>query len=426
MHGYDVFYTKGDNNCFLYNLNIKNAYLVFTLEKDREEINLKSDVKNIHLKKDEELIVFDFKYFSSYEEGIENFNIDFPLLNIEKIFGYTSWYNYYQNINEEIILRDLEGLNDKFNLFQIDDGYETAVGDWLSVNKEKFPNGLEGIVKKIHEKGLKAGLWLAPFVAQSSSNLLKEHPEYFKKDKKGDLVSCGVNWGGFYALDMLNQDALNYIRRCLEHYMNMGFDFFKLDFLYACNLDEYEGYSRSMIAEKSYEFLRNVLKDKLILGCGATLFNSKNRFDYLRVGADVSLKFDDSFLMRHMHRERPSTKHTLQNTIYRNFLDQRFFGNDPDVFLLRSDNIKLSNDQKEALLTINALFGSVLMCSDNVALYDEGKQELLDKSLNMFYNAKDKSFKKLDEDRIEIYYSLDEVNYSFIYNVNKGIIEKQI
>lgn len=37
----------------------------------------------------------------------------------------------------KIILRDLEGLarSDKIDIFQIDDGHQTKVGDWLSTDK---------------------------------------------------------------------------------------------------------------------------------------------------------------------------------------------------------------------------------------------------------------------------------------------------
>ena len=124
-HGYDVFYSKGRFESFLYSLNYQTAYLIIELIKDQRCLHLVSDVNGIILKEGEEATIFDYRFFNSYEEGIEEFNEDFPLLNKEKIFGYTSWYNYYQHINEEIIYRDLEALDNRFNVFQIDDGYET-------------------------------------------------------------------------------------------------------------------------------------------------------------------------------------------------------------------------------------------------------------------------------------------------------------
>lgn len=48
------------------------------------------------------------------------------------------------------------------NTFQVDDGYQTAVGDWLSVDSKKFPFGMRRVADAVHQRGLKAGLWLAP------------------------------------------------------------------------------------------------------------------------------------------------------------------------------------------------------------------------------------------------------------------------
>ena len=423
-HGYDIFYSKGKHELFICSYNSDVAYLIIELIKDRRSVHLISDVENIRVRKGEEVTVFDYSLEYELKEGIENFNKDFPKKNLDKIFGYTSWYNYYQNINEEIILRDLSALDKRFNLFQIDDGYETFVGDWLEVDSTKFPNGLKPIVDIIHAKGLKAGIWLAPFVAEQKSKLFNEHPEFFKKDKHGKPMKAGGNWSGQYALDLDNFHVRTYIQKCLSYYMDLGFDFFKLDFLYAAGIGEYEGRSRAQVQSEAYRFLRETLKDKLILGCGAHVLNSKDVFDYLRIGPDVSLIFDDAAFMRMFHRERISTKTTLQNTIYRSFMNDRLFGNDPDVFLLRDDNIQLSAKQKKALITINALFGSVLMTSDNVATYDKDKNELLQSSLELFKNAKVKEYKTVRH-LIKVTYELNGEEHGFTYNTQKGELSNE-
>lgn len=421
-HGYDLFYSKGKCESFIYNLNFDVAYLIIEMIKDRRHtLRITSDLEGLILKKGERVKVFDYYYFPEFEQGFESFLKHLPLLNKEKIFGYTSWYNYYQNINEEIILRDLSALDNRFNLFQIDDGYETFVGDWLDVDEKKFPNGLSPIVKQIHDKGLKAGLWLAPFVAESKSKLFKEHKDWFAKNKKGGFIKAGGNWSGHYALDLEKEEVKDYIRKCLEHYMDMGFDFFKLDFLYAAGLPTFKGKTRCMAQKEAYQFLREVLKGKLILGCGANLINSFGSFDYLRVGPDVSLSFDDVAYMRLFHRERPSTKVTIQNTIFRSIYDQRLFANDPDVFLLRDDNIQLSFAQRQALAKINALFGSVLMTSDNIAEYDDKKKEVLAEALDIFEHAEDKHFVKHGK-YIDISYKLKGKQHSFTYNTQKGVL----
>lgn len=421
MHGYDVFYAKGKREKFVLNLNYTRAYLLIELDKKKNTLTLSHDFNGYAVAEGAEIPAMDYYVSDSVAEGMEFFNSAFPKKNVPKVFGYTSWYNYYQDINEAIILRDLNALDHKFNLFQIDDGYETKVGDWLSVDDSKFPNGLKPIVDAVHEKGLSAGIWLAPFVAESESELFKMRKDLFKRDAKGDFVKCGANWSGFYALDLNNPDALGYIEKCLRHYAEMGFDFFKLDFLYAASLEATDGMSRSMCAEKAYTFLRECLDGKVILGCGATVFNCINKFDYLRVGPDVSLIFDDVWFMRKMHRERVSTKVTLQNTIYRSFFNERLFGNDPDVFLLRDDNIKLSDKQKKALITLNALFGSVLMTSDNIGAYDDEKKQTLADALELFHSARVDNFARRG-DIIEIDYTINDKTQKIKYDTKRGIL----
>ena len=274
---------------------------------------------------------------------------------------------------------------------------------------------------KIHSRGFKAGLWLAPFVAEEKSKLFKEHKRWFKKDEKGKLVKSGGNWSGHYALDLSKKEVRDYIQKSLEHYMDLGFDFFKLDFLYAAGIVVDKNKTRSQTQREAYQFLRDVLKDKLILGCGANIANSIDIFDYLRVGPDVSLEFDDVAYMRMFHRERISTKVTIQNTIYRSFFNQRLFANDPDVFLLRDGNIKLSAQQRKSLTKINALFGSLLMTSDNIASYNADQNKVLQESLDIFKSGEVISYEAISN-KIKVIYKVNNVQHELLYDTKKGVL----
>ena len=65
-----------------------------------------------------------------------------------------------------------------------------------------------------------------------------------------------------------------------------------------------------------------------------------------------------------------STTHSLSNTVFRRQLNGRAFLSDPDVFFLREDNLRLTEEEKLTLATANALFGGVFFCSDNMGRYD--------------------------------------------------------
>ena len=421
LHGYDLFYVRGERKCFFANLQGGDAFLLFEVDRTTGRVTVSSDVLGARVKEGETFVLCDYLYAPDYDEGLAAFYRAFTARKAEKLLGYTSWYNYYQDVNEEILSRDLDSLDERFDLFQIDDGYETFVGDWLDVDPGKFPNGLQGFVERAHDRGIRAGIWLAPFVAESKSKLFCERPDLFRRDERGEYVLCGSNWSGFYALDLENHEARDYIRRCLSHYVKMGFDFFKLDFLYAACLPVYSGKTRARAASDAFAFLRECLGGKLILGCGAPLFPAAGKFDYVRVGPDVSLKFDDAWFMRFMHRERVSTKVTLQNTVYRSIFDGALFGCDPDVFLLRDENLSLSQARREALLTLNALFGRLLMTSDNIAGYDFEKRETLARALALFRLAKVKEYDR-DGDRIRIVYARNGQDAEILYDTRRGIL----
>ena len=59
----------------------------------------------------------------------------------KKLAGYSSWYNRYQDITEDTIREDLTGCRSLLclgDLFQIDDGWEPKVGDWLEKDAQKI------------------------------------------------------------------------------------------------------------------------------------------------------------------------------------------------------------------------------------------------------------------------------------------------
>lgn len=419
--GFDFSYVKGRHPLFIGSYNYHNAYLQIKFIETANMIILESDVCGRVLEPGEKFTLFDYVVS---EDGKDYFNSFTPVCD-EKLLGYSSWYNYYQNINEEKIDSALWSLDDRFQLFQIDDGFETFVGDWFNVDKEKFPDGLEPIVGKIHKKGLKAGIWLAPFVAERDSALFREHPDWIARIERGDVIYAGNNWSDFCPLDLSNQEVVQYIRDTLRHYSDIGFDFFKLDFLYAVNLAPLPGKTRCETSDFAYSLIRKELEDKLVLGCGATLSNGFSKFDYMRVGADVSLLFDGWPQSKLLHPERISTKHTIQNTIYRSCLDGHMFLNDPDVFLMRDKNIKLSFNQRAALTTINALFGSILMTSDNIAEYDMPKMSVLEHALDLFRNGRVLSYERRGK-YIDIEYECHGVVQKFTYNTVKGILTDKV
>ncbi len=380
--GYTYAYVRWDKlYCLFASLAEDTGFTRISFQPGQGTVTFKKDCHHRFLQPGEKYLGLDMLYVEGDENAV--FDAWFSAMGIKPLparpkTGYTSWYNCYQDISEAQILRDLEGMKTlavKPDIFQIDDGFEPYVGDWLTVNETKFPNGLEPIIQKIHDEGYQAGIWLAPFVAEKDSALYTEHPDWFQY-RGGDRVYAGSNWSGAYALDPYHPEVRDYIRRSIQHYKDMGITLFKLDFLYAACMTSRPDKTRGEIMAESMDFLRQVCGDAEILGCGVPLASAFGRVEYCRIGPDMSLDFDDKPFMRLLHNERPSTKHTERNTFYRRQLDGRAFLNDPDVFLLRDDNTSLTPRQKHTLAVCNALFGSVLFGSDDFGAYDEDKRSL--------------------------------------------------
>jgi alpha-galactosidase len=91
--------------------------------------------------------------------------------------------------------------------------------------------------------------------------------------------------------------------------------------------------------------------------------------DYSRVSSDASPWWDHSILRIGNVRERVATYNALVSTLHRWPMNNVMFGNDPDVFFVRSNNNQLTADERYTLVVVNNLLGQMALMSDNVALY---------------------------------------------------------
>ncbi|MDL4839039.1 alpha-galactosidase [Aquibacillus rhizosphaerae] len=105
--------------------------------------------------------------------------------DLERPILTNNWEGTYFNFNEKKILdmaRDSKKLG--VELFVLDDGWfgkrdddTTSLGDWFP-DKDKLPNGITGLAKKIKDLGMDFGLWFEPEMVSKVSELYKEHPDW--------------------------------------------------------------------------------------------------------------------------------------------------------------------------------------------------------------------------------------------------------
>lgn len=130
-----------------------------------------------------------------------------------------NWEATYFDFNEEK-LEKIASTAAKLGveLFVLDDGWfgkrnsdNCSLGDWY-VNKEKLPNGLEGIANKINSKGMKFGLWVEPEMISPDSDLYRQHPDWCIHVKNRSR-SEGRNQ---LILDLSREDVCEYLINTLS------------------------------------------------------------------------------------------------------------------------------------------------------------------------------------------------------------------
>jgi alpha-galactosidase len=204
-----------------------------------------------------------------------------------------SWYEYFTEVTEDDIhenLRAMDTLDLPVDVVQIDDGYQSALGDWLTLSG-RF-RSREGIANAIRARGRRAGIWTAPFLVAPDSQLATSHPDWLVRDQQGAPLHAGRNWGhDLYALDTTHPDAAAYLTHVFTTLRAEGYDYFKADFLYAGALDgvRHSGDDPLTAYRAGIALIRDAIgPDAYLLGCGAPILPSIGLFDAMRVSPDTA------------------------------------------------------------------------------------------------------------------------------------------
>jgi len=288
-----------------------------------------------------------------------------------------SWYSFYSNISEQLLLDTIRGLQGlPFDVFQVDDGWQQNMGDWEP--NHKFPS-LQALTLRAQSYGFTPGLWLAPFIARPSSKLFKEHPEWFLRDDQGALVSAGTNWGGFYALDVTLPQVQDWLEKLIQAVRSWGFRYLKLDFLYAAALPgkRYKSESREEAYREAMQLIREAAgEDMYILACGAPIIASLGIVDGLRIGPDVGPFWDNEDRRVYLHDPSgPSGYNALRTSLHRLWL-RPLVHTDPDVAYFRTSYNLLQPHQRQLLQDL-ALAAGFKATSDPPAWLGPTRREQL-------------------------------------------------
>lgn len=110
-----------------------------------------------------------------------------------------SWEGVYFRVSQSEMnkmMREISSMGGE--LFVMDDGWfgdkyprnsaASGLGDW-TVNKNKLPMGIEGLVDYAKEQNIKFGIWIEPEMANIKSELFEKHPDWILKDDDRPLTA---------------------------------------------------------------------------------------------------------------------------------------------------------------------------------------------------------------------------------------------
>ncbi|MDX1649598.1 MAG: alpha-galactosidase, partial [Myxococcota bacterium] len=297
--------------------------------------------------------------------------------------GWCSWYQFFHDVTEEALLRNLEALaaarpRIPVSVVQLDDGYQRAIGDWLLTNP-KFPRGLAPVAEAIREAGFRPGLWTAPFCVAPDARLFEARPEWLlRSDAMPDEPHVGLlhpEWSKdprIFVLDTSRDDVCEHLVRTFAALAGMGFVYQKLDFLYAVAMRARAADPRVPRARRLRRGLdavrRGAGEEAFLLGCGCPLGAAVGAVDGMRIGPDVAPTWvpDPASAIPGIEATQPSTRSAVRSILARAWMHRRLWLNDPDCLMARTRGTKLTPDEVDSLAAAIAVTGGMVVFSDDV------------------------------------------------------------
>lgn len=275
-----------------------------------------------------------------------------------------SWYHYFTDVTEADMVENIDAIDEldlPVDVIQLDDGYQTAHGDWLTL-ADRF-DSLEGIADKIRATGRRAGIWVAPFLVFPESELAAKHPDWLVGGPDAPIHG-GHNWNrDCLVLDTMHPGAMEWITEVFTTMHQWGYDFYKIDFIYAAAMPgaRYEDVAPITAYRSGVEQVRKAIGDSYLLGCGAPILPSVGLVDAMRISPDTEPQY-----LPHGDLSQPSVKSAITTGVGRAFQHGRFWVNDPDDLIARP-----AIENREEWADHIRRYGGLRGSSDRIADLDE-------------------------------------------------------
>ncbi len=141
-----------------------------------------------------------------------------PLIPDSIPTGWNDW-QYYRNektledvLDSADVIAELKRQGCPLDFVQVDGGFCMHLSEW-STPKPGFSKGIKYLSEKINSKGLKFGLWFAPYIQNVNTNVVKKHPEWLLKGKDGEPLELkNSNVGQSCLIDYTSPGTIEWLK----------------------------------------------------------------------------------------------------------------------------------------------------------------------------------------------------------------------
>ncbi|HOO57619.1 MAG TPA: alpha-galactosidase [bacterium] len=306
--------------------------------------------------------------------------------------GWNAWATkIHHALTEENMLENARIAAEKFlpygmETFQIDDGWQIAIGDWEP--NDRFPHGMKWIADEIKKLGFRPGLWIEPFCISVNSRFRKEHPDWISPKGQMAKTLSPKEWD---LLDLTNPEAKKWLHDLFDKVANdWGYKFLKIDFIYYAMLNE-NAFNMDITEVEAYRDAFKVIRDVLpddafLIQVGVPTANSAGQAEALRLGLDIVPDWGDG--------EGPMTqgiKPMVRNLARRYYLNHRVWISHPDMFYLGSpeeterwDGMRVTLEEARTYATLSSLVGGIVKIGDSFTELNDKQTDLLRRLLPVY------------------------------------------
>ena len=285
-----------------------------------------------------------------------------PLIPETISTGWSDWQYYRNDKTQEDVLASTEVIAElkaagyPLEFVQVDGGFCMHLSEWTQP-RPSFSDGIKSLSEKINSKGLKFGLWLAPYIQNRETKVVKEHPEWLLLDENGNTVELPKsNVGQSCLIDYSLDEPLEWLRSLVRMFVDeWNVKWIKLDGpnykLYRRGKLRNNSMTMTEMLIRSFEVIRETAGPDILVEGEGMMGLALGKVDLHRVQTDNFTRWNTN-----NNSEIPFAPQVYGKELIMSFLHNRWWHNHRENIILRDYPSPLCDERANDCKAVEPLF----------------------------------------------------------------------